>query len=333
MKNKQRPVFIVFVAVTALISRMGCAGNEDLGSAGWKAAYPGLILMDGHTNDLVPIEGIAPRQIVASGPYLGQKLPGVTPEIFAPGIVSVAGRQEYGCSLSPDGKDFFFTRGGTIMHCRDDGSGWTRPERAWFDSDDLDHEPHVAAGGTRLFWGSQRPQPGNPDPKPYGIWMIEKRQGGWSDPRYVGSGTQVCSTAEGTLYVTDNAESGTGYLARVTMEEGKFVKYDRLMDGIETLRPRYERIAHPCIAPDGSYIVFDVEGGSHLFVSFMEADGHWGIPVDLTDHGFLKEDGIASVSPDGRFLFFGRGSGNERDIYWVSTKILEALRPIKKDPE
>ncbi|MEW6335989.1 MAG: membrane dipeptidase [Acidobacteriota bacterium] len=38
------------------------AGASLRGDADWKAAYPGLILADGHTHDLVPREGAAPRQ-------------------------------------------------------------------------------------------------------------------------------------------------------------------------------------------------------------------------------------------------------------------------------
>jgi len=38
------------------------------------------------------------------GPYLGQKAPGKTPEVFAPGIVSTAAH-EFSCSFTPDGKE------------------------------------------------------------------------------------------------------------------------------------------------------------------------------------------------------------------------------------
>jgi hypothetical protein len=44
-----------------------------------------------------------------SGPYLGQKPPGMAPEVFAPGIVSTAAH-EFSCSFTPDGKEFYFTR-------------------------------------------------------------------------------------------------------------------------------------------------------------------------------------------------------------------------------
>jgi hypothetical protein len=44
-----------------------------------------------------------------TGPYLGQKPPGMTPIIFAPGSVSTE-RTEFGNAFSPDGGEFYFTR-------------------------------------------------------------------------------------------------------------------------------------------------------------------------------------------------------------------------------
>ena len=41
------------------------------------------------------------------GPYLGQKPPGMTPEIFAPGIIST-NLDERIAAFTPDGKEFYF---------------------------------------------------------------------------------------------------------------------------------------------------------------------------------------------------------------------------------
>lgn len=262
-----------------------------------------------------------------SGPYLGQKSPGMTPEIFAPGIISRPDSHEFGCTFSSDGKEFYYTSGrgalSEIWCSRVENGVWTPPEQVKFSEGYFAHEPHVTFDGKKLFFGSKRPQPGNKEAEQYGIWFTEKEKNGWSEAKFAGQGTQVSSTRDGKLYVTDNSGPEDGYLSRVTMADGRFVKYERLLDGIEKLRPKYTRIAHPCIAPDDSYIVFDVEGGSHLFVSFKNSNGTWNEPVDLADHGFNEEDGIASISPDGKYLFFGRN----QDIYWVDTKIIGKLKP------
>ena len=46
---------------------------------------------------------------VVGGKYFGQNPPGMTAEIFAPGIVSVNGRYEYAVSFSPDLDEMYFS--------------------------------------------------------------------------------------------------------------------------------------------------------------------------------------------------------------------------------
>jgi hypothetical protein len=118
------------------------------------------------------------------------------------------------------------------------------------------------------------------------------------------------------MYTTDMSSKQT-YLARVINVDGVFTGYERLE--IPGLAGSY---SHPCIAPDGSYLLFDVDG-SHLFVSFRKADGAWGEALDLTKHGFDPMAGGACVSPDGKYLFFGL----KDDIWWVDTSVIEELRP------
>ena len=67
--------------------------------------------------------------------YFNQPPPGDSAVIFAPGIVSVNGRYEYGVSFSPDLKEIYFT-----AHRKDEGSSvyfsklidkkWTTPKKA-----------------------------------------------------------------------------------------------------------------------------------------------------------------------------------------------------------
>jgi len=46
---------------------------------------------------------------VLKGPYLGQNPPGMTPEVFAPNIISTD-KRELNSVFSPDGKEFYFTK-------------------------------------------------------------------------------------------------------------------------------------------------------------------------------------------------------------------------------
>ncbi|MDH4270450.1 MAG: hypothetical protein OEW18_00585, partial [Candidatus Aminicenantes bacterium] len=65
-----------------------------------------------------------------AGPYLGQKPPGMTPELFAPGIISNC-TQHGSAYFSPDGREVYFSRllprPSVIMYmCEKDGR-WTSP--------------------------------------------------------------------------------------------------------------------------------------------------------------------------------------------------------------
>lgn len=65
--------------------------------------------------------------------YLSQAPPSMTPEIFAPGIVSSPDSTEYGIAFSPDAKEFYFNSGSVgVKVCRWNGAEWTAPEIAPF---------------------------------------------------------------------------------------------------------------------------------------------------------------------------------------------------------
>jgi ankyrin repeat protein/Tol biopolymer transport system component len=272
------------------------------------------------------------QQTGLKGPYFGQIPPGKTPQIFAPGVVSLLTTSDYAVTFSPDGKEFYFTRGGNpqvIMVCREEAGGWTAPAPAAFSAGFSAHEPHLTLDNKRIYWGWFRPiPPGEPNLQhmDYGIWASDRAPDGWSAPKFVGQGMFVSSSMDGQIYVTDHTELPNGYLAKVNMADGRFAGFVRLRGGLDKLRSQSTNIAHPAIAPDGSYIVFDVGGGPHLYVCFRNPDGTWSEAVDLSRHSLDPRGGIAKISPDGKFLFFGMSG----DIYWVSTSLIEDLRPRGK---
>ncbi|UCG91140.1 MAG: PD40 domain-containing protein, partial [candidate division WOR-3 bacterium] len=83
---------------------------------------------------------------VMRGPYLGQKPPGMTPEVFAPGVIS-HGFHEHSLTISPDGNDLFYvtTDAGyslyRIIYLRKTNHVWSAPQIAPFSSDYSDFCP------------------------------------------------------------------------------------------------------------------------------------------------------------------------------------------------
>ena len=112
-------------------------------------------------------------------------------------------------------------------------------------------------------------------------------------------------------------------------------------------------------SPDGSYLILsirgrsDSRGGTDLYVTFRRDDASWSEPQNLGERvNSARDDWLSSVSPDGRYLFFtsfryegreysdttlsfnewrqfnnGPQNGHGGDVYWVSTEVIEALKP------
>lgn len=98
-----------------------------------------------------------------------------------------------------------------------------------------------------------------------------------------------------------------------------------------------EWTAHPFIAPDESYLIWDSEreggfGASDLYISFRQTDGSWGPAINMgPEVNSEKSDFYASVTPDGKYILFDRTmdgeAGNRNvDIYWVDAGIIERLK-------
>jgi len=262
-----------------------------------------------------------------TGPYLGQKPPGMTPKIFAPGIISLEEFVEFKGSFSPDGKEYYFYAYSdskeiipTLYFTKIENEVWTKPVPLQIARGARTAHPCVSHDNQWLFfrWTFGRNQN-----QQSGYYVSARIDTGWSVPKYAGKGVYLTSDNSGQLYTTENVwgSQPKHYLSKITFSNGVFSNYERLR-----INPHYEHHAHPCIAPDGSYIIFDiaVQNGS-LFVSFKDRDGNWGEAIDLTKHGFKPDIRGAYISPDGKYLFFSYNG----DIWWVDIKVIENLRPME----
>ena len=259
-----------------------------------------------------------------SGPYLGQKPPGMTPVLFAPGIISTPDKNEFCASFSPDGSEFYFNRNMKIMVCSLKDGQWSSPVPVSFSSGFPAHEAHITFDNNKVFWGWFKDGG-------YGIYYCDRVADGWSEAKSAGmEGMVMCVTSDlsGQFFITRDGPGMVPVIARIVIKDGVFVDLipieGEINNTVGVVNSRgFRNMAHPAISPDGSYMLFDCNGGSYLWVTFRNSDGTWTEAIDLSLHGIGKEFGIATVSRDGKYLFL---SGND-DIYWVSAKTIEELKP------
>jgi Tol biopolymer transport system component len=265
-----------------------------------------------------------------------------TPLIFGEGIISTDS-YEFAITFSPNMDEIFFTRrklgeDNKIYTMKLVDGQWSNPKPAFFTTTKgWDFEPHINPQGDKLYFGSTRPL--NDTIKSTGLhqWYSNKTQNGWSNPvplerPFIEKSIimYLTSSRNENLYFTtgekgDKPEDWVIY--KSIKEDEQYKSIDRM--GNEINSPG-KWIAHSFIAPDESYMIYDFKsesgyGESDLYISFNK-NGKWTKPHNLgpkinTDHTEMA----ASVSPDGKYLFFHRGNENEGNIYWV------AFEPIKEE--
>lgn len=275
-----------------------------------------------------------------SGPYLGQKPPGMTPEVFAPGIVSKEGDQGR-LFIAPDGSEIIYWErdaGGRmrILSILNKGRVWSEPEVLPFSEEYINNEPCLSPDGKRLYFVSNRPRSGTGEAEKFpDVWVVEKTAGKWGQPKNLGEPVnrldivvQPFMAADGKLYFggqqADRSARGI-YVSQPV--RGVYSEPEMLDAGV------FGEASGPCVSPDSRVLIVHARkdggyGSWDLYASFRDAAGNWGALVNLGSaiNTEAAEAG-ASFSPDGKYLFFSRAG----DIFWVSAKIPESLRPKRKD--
>ncbi len=256
---------------------------------------------------------------VIEGAYLGQNLPGLTPETFAPGIVSTEHR-DLSAFFSPNMKEFYFTR-------KEAKSGkWSL---VVFKSENNRWRGSVVG-----------PRVGRPILAPDGKTMhlgkhyMERTETGWSEVKNLGTPFEeirimrLTASAKGTYVFDEATKGGNGIL-----------RYSRLINGERDDPKSFGAAintgkwnAHPFISPDESYIIWDGErdsgyGDSDLYISFWQQDHSWSPAINMGDKiNTSSWESGGYVTPDGKYFFFNRGD-RDGDIFWVDAQIIENLRP------
>lgn len=253
------------------------------------------------------------------GPYMGQKPAGLIAEPFAPGIISKEGWELEGV-FAPGMKEFYFTtnrKRATVMGFRQENNIWTK-----YIEFPRTGEIVFSPDGKRMHMAKRyKDRIGNG-------WSELKSLGPMFDRKDWGI-MRLSASANGT-YVFDDYMSND--VIRIsTIENGKRQAPIKMDSVVNTGK----WTAHPFIAPDESYLIWDSEregglGDTDLYIRFKQKDGSWGPAINMGDKvNSDKAEFYASVTPDGKYILFNRtidDKGNI-DIYWVDAQIIETLRP------
>lgn len=270
---------------------------------------------------------------VLEGSYFGQKPPGLTPEVFAPGVVSINGRYEYGLSFSPDLDELYFSgqkEGGTgaIFFSKLENKKWQPIKKASFTKGKKagEMEPFLSLDGKKIYFTAY-----NADFTDTKIWVANRVNSGWGNARKLDSpinDEEVFNSTlakNGDLFYTDIFKSKTYYSA---FTNGKYPKVQEV---------DIEFGIHGFISPAQDYLLVDARNkedknrkDKDIYVYFKKKNGAWSKPINLGDTvNSTFGETVPTVTPDGKFLFFSRYNeeGGLSNFYWVSTKVIENLRP------
>jgi len=262
-------------------------------------------------------------------PYLGQQPPGLVPKPFAPGMVTTSG-WEYGGVFTPDLKEFYF-----LKEVKDDQGNkkmkfvvYHYKNNGWHESviSQRVGQPFISNDGNTMHLGRQ--------------YKERTKDGDWSQLKKLDTAFQEIQIMRLTA-----SSKGTYVLDEVGMPDGDgVIRYSQLTNGKREAPKPFSKVintgkmnAHPFIAPDESYLIWDGKrdtgyGSSDIYISFKQEDGTWGEAINLGNK--INTDAWeagATVTPDGKYLFFNRNIGSDDyenvDIFWVDAQIIETLKP------
>jgi hypothetical protein len=271
------------------------------------------------------------------GPYLGQKPPRMTPETFAPGIIST-GEEEGSSGFARNGtvflfQKFFERRCHTYITRLRDGV-WTEPELIPFWETMAANGDFVFSSDDKTMLYQVRADTG-PSTISH-IWRAEVTETGWGEqtplPEPINSPhfeSFASNTADGTLYFFSRRPGGKGRsdLWRCARTGSNYATAVNL----ESLNTEYEEW-DPFIAPDENYLIFCSTkpgglGRDDIYISFKGKDGTWGPPVNMgPEVNSTGSENRPCVSRDGKYFFFTSTRNGNRDTFWVKAAYLEQFR-------
>jgi len=256
------------------------------------------------------------ESLILENNYFGQKPPGLIPEVFAPGVVFTEEHLETEVLFSPDMKELSFTRSGgkykepTFIVMENKNNKWSKKFISSTDIDTYKERFNPSVSEMKSF-------------EPFKDIPI--------------TGFTISAKETYYFYFIDFDNGGSGHMSYSRLIDGKYETPQKMSKAIN--KGKY--IAHPFIAPDESYLMWDAEmegqNTPDIFISFRKEDGSWGEAINMGDKiNTPRYEQRAKVTSDGKYVFFWKGDVKVRDDgsrytiggpHWVDAQIIENLRP------
>lgn len=272
-------------------------------------------------------------ELLPGGKYIDKNFPGMTPKLFAKGIISTQKGMHGTVVFSPSMDEVFWkSDGGGLQYMKREGESWSLPEEFrilegyWIDS------PCYSFDGRRLYLMAGEKNENGIIMKE-NIYYCERTVDGWSEPVLFDSQVnrvpmhfQFSFDRMGDFY------TGGGDIYCSVLVDGGYKDPEKLPSIINSAASE----TGPFISPEGDYIIFSrvsppPDYSSKSMISFRGPSGNWADPISL-ESVFGGDVSMVRLSPDGKYLFFQSsrsGSPSNRGVYWVSAKIIDQIRPAK----
>lgn len=265
------------------------------------------------------------------GPYLGQKAPGKTPELFAPDAFRGVEAHE-SPAFSRDGSEMLVNVMGNneqVRYFRSVEGVWSQ-EAAPFDVPPYLNGLFLSPSGRRLYLLVFEDGREN-------FYYLDHHDGRWSGRQSLGR--EVNSLPTHWSFSVASSEhlyfGSAGDLFVSRFDGGKHSRPVRLPSPVNTSAGEM----CPFIAPDESYLLFARDEGTgsgssgrittDLFVCFRLEGDAWSEAVPLGPGVNVPgvDDLCPVVSPDGKSLFFvSRRIDRDFRAFWVDAGVIEGLR-------
>jgi len=267
------------------------------------------------------------------------------PAIVGEGIISTA-QDEFGGSLSPDGKTLYFDRSVpphylyTMWESHLVGNQWSAPEMLPFSGQYRDSDPVLSPDGKKLLFVSDRPVNGV-DRHHYEIWMCQRQGDKWSEPKNLGPIVNVHSqffasmASNGNLYfsatIADNDSEIDIFVSKCVNE-----KYTTAVNLGPAINGKGIVNIEAFVSPDEKFLLIgafnrpDSVGSSDIYVSYNQ-NGKWSAPLPVSAVNTPAREYSPRLTPDGKRLIFTseRGMGTEqRAKPWTMAEFEQKSRSI-----